>query len=161
MEARRNEIRHVVESAWGQVDHFARLAKTGQISVNEAQEKAKSIIQDLRFADDNYFWISDLQPKMVLHPLDSELNGQSLAGKEDSNGMRMFVKMAEICRKDGEGFLEYAWHKEGSTKPVGKISFVKMVPDWNWVVGAGLYLDDIQKVLSNLFYTTFGILLVV
>jgi methyl-accepting chemotaxis protein len=161
MDARRNEIRHVVESAWGQVDHFARLANTGHMSKSEAQEKAKAIIQDLRFAGENYFWINDMQPNMVLHPLDPELNGQSLAAKEDSNGMRMFVKIAEICRQNGEGFLEYAWHKEGSSKPVGKISFVKRIPDWNWVIGAGLYLDDIQKVLSNLFYTTFGILLIV
>lgn len=161
MEARRSEIRHVVESAWGQVEHYARMDKTGRMSTEEAQNQAKAIIQDLRFANDNYFWINDMQPSMVLHPLDPELNGTSLATKEDSNGMRMFVKMTELCRKDGEGFLEYAWHKEGSTKPVGKISFVKMVPEWNWVVGAGLYLDDIEQVLTNLFYTTFGILLIV
>ncbi|ABA89226.1 methyl-accepting chemotaxis sensory transducer, class 40H, Cache_2 domain-containing [Syntrophotalea carbinolica DSM 2380] len=161
MEARRNEIRHVVESAVGQVEHFARLDKTGQLTTEEAQARAKAIIQDLRFANDNYFWINDMQPSMVLHPLDPELNGKSLAATEDSNGMRMFVKITEICRKNGEGFLEYAWHKEGSSKPVGKISFVKRVPQWNWVIGSGLYLDDIQKVLSKLFYTTFGILVVV
>jgi methyl-accepting chemotaxis protein len=161
MESRRNEIRHVVESAWGQVDHFARMAKIGQMSTEEAQAQAKAIVQDLRFAGGNYFWINDMQPSMILHPLDPELNGTSLATKEDSNGMRMFVKMAEICRKDGEGFLEYAWHKEGSTKPVGKISFVKQVAGWDWIIGAGLYLDDIEAVLSKLFYTTFGILLAV
>ncbi|APG23595.1 methyl-accepting chemotaxis protein [Syntrophotalea acetylenica] len=161
MEARRNEIRHVVESAWGQVEHFARVAQTGQMPVEQAQTQAKAVIQNLRFAGDNYFWINDMQPAMVLHPLDPELNGTSLATREDSNGMRMFVKMTELCRENGEGFVEYAWHKDGFSKPVGKISFVKKVEGWDWVIGAGLYLDDIEAVLARLFYTTFGILLLV
>lgn len=161
MESRRSEIRHVVESAWGQVEYYARLAQAGQLSTEEAQVQAKAVIENLRFDNGNYFWINDLQPSMILHPLDPSLNGTSLASKEDSNGMRMFVKMAELCRKEGEGFLQYAWHKEGHSRPVGKISFVKLVPEWNWVIGAGLWLDDIDKVLSSLLYSTIGILLVV
>lgn len=161
LESRRTEIRHVVESAYSTLDHYARLAENNQLSTEQAQAQAMEIIRHQRFGDNDYFWINDLQPRMVLHPLEPELEGQSLANTEDSDGMRMFVRMADLCRQDGEGFVEYAWQKEAGQKAVKKISFVKLLPQWNWVIGAGLYMDDIQQVLNRIFYVAFGILIAV
>jgi methyl-accepting chemotaxis protein len=65
--------------------------------------------------------------------------------------------MAELCRRQGQGFIKYVWHKPGSTVAVGKLSFVKRLPQWNWIVGAGVYTDDIQRNLARVFYATLGI----
>ncbi len=158
IEGRRNEIKHVVETAWGVLDHYAKQSAQGVISETEAQEQAKAAIQALRFDGQNYLWINDFEPRMIMHPLDTKLIGQSLAATKDLDGKAMFVEMAQVARKDGQGFVEYSWHKPGDDKPVGKISFVKQVPQWNWIIGAGAYTDDIAATLNQIFYLTFGCL---
>jgi methyl-accepting chemotaxis protein len=156
IEGRRNEIKHVVETAWGVLDHYAKQSAQGLLSEEEAQQKARASIQSLRFDGSNYLWINDLQPRMIMHPTNPELNGKDLSTTKDLDGKAMFVEMAQLGRKQGQGFVEYSWNKPGSDKAVGKISFVKKLPQWNWIIGAGAYMDDIHAALSTIFYLTFG-----
>ena len=156
IDGRRSEIKHVVETAWGVLDHYAKQSAQGLISEEEAKQKAIASVQSLRFDGENYLWINDFQPRMIMHPLDPELVGQNLAGKKDLDGKAMFSEMAQLCRKQGQGFVEYSWHKPGSDKAVGKISYVKKLPQWDWIIGAGAYMDDIHAALSKIFYLTFG-----
>jgi methyl-accepting chemotaxis protein len=95
---------------------------------------------------------------MIMHPFDAELDGKSLRDYRDPNGKALFVEMAELSRKRGEGFIEYVWHKPGSLQKAGKVSFVKELPQWGWIIGAGVYTDDIDAALAKIFFTTFGIL---
>jgi methyl-accepting chemotaxis protein len=159
IEGRRVEIRHLVESAWGILDHYAQQASQGLLSEEEAQQRAKDAVKALRFGDNNYFWINDMQPRMIMHPLKDDLIGQDLTREKDPNGKAMFVEMTNLCRKNGEGFVEYVFQKPGVKNPVDKISYVKKLPQWNWVIGAGLYLDDIQKTLNQMLFTTLIVLL--
>ncbi len=157
VQARRNEIQHVVESAWGVLDYYAGLAENKQLDTETAKSQAIEVIRSLRFDADNYYWINDFQPRMVMHPFNQELVGQDLSEYRDPQGKALFVEMAELCRRQGQGFIEYVWHKPDSTMPVGKVSFVKQLPQWNWIVGAGVYTDDIDRNLAKVFYTTLGI----
>lgn len=157
VQARRNEIRHVVETAWGVLDYYAGLADRGELDAEIAQNQAIEVLRSLRFDADNYCWINDFQPRMVMHPFNQELVGQDLSEYRDPQGKALFVEMAELCRRRGQGFIEYVWHKPGSTMPVGKVSFVKQLPQWDWIVGAGVYTDDIERNLARVFYTTLGI----
>mgnify|MGYP000162147607 CR=1 FL=1 len=159
VQARRDEIRHVVEAAWGVLDYYASLADSGQLDQGEAQRKAIAAVGSLRFDDDNYYWINDFGPRMVMHPFNRELIGEDLSDYRDPQGKALFVEMAELCRRDGQGFIQYVWHKPGSTLPAGKVSFVKQLPQWDWIVGAGVYTDDIDRHLAKVFYTTFGVFL--
>ncbi len=156
IEGRRNEIKHVVETAWGVLDHYAKQSAQGLISEEEAQQMAMASVKNLRFDGKNYLWINDFQPRMIMHPLDPELVGQNLAGKKDLDGKAMFSEMAQLCRKEGQGFVEYSWHKPGSDKAVAKISFVKKLSQWDWIIGSGAYMDDIHASLNKIFYLTFG-----
>lgn len=160
IEGRRSEIKHVVETAWGVLDHYAKQSTQGLISEEDAQQKAVDSIKNLRFDGENYLWINDFEPRMIMHPLDPELGGQNLASKKDLDGKAMFTEMAQLCRKQGQGFVEYSWHKPGTDKAVGKISYVKKLPQWNWIIGAGAYMDDIHAALNKIFYLTFGSLAV-
>ncbi|APG26529.1 hypothetical protein A7E78_00815 [Syntrophotalea acetylenivorans] len=161
LQGRRSEIKHVVETAWGVLDHYAKQSAQGLISEEEGKEKAMAAVKALRFDGKNYLWINDFQPRMIMHPLDPELVGQNLAGKKDLNGKAMFSEMAQLCRKQGQGFVEYSWHKPGSDQAVAKISFVKKLPQWDWIIGAGAYMDDIHASLSKIFYLTFGSLAII
>ena len=160
IEGRRDEIKHVVETAWGIVDHYAKQSSQGLLTEEEAQQKAKAAVQALRFDGENYLWINDLQPRMIMHPTNGELVGKDLSATKDLDGKAMFVEMVKLCREKGHGFVEYVWNKPGSEKAVGKISFVKKLPQWNWVIGAGAYMDDVHASLSKIFYLTFGSLAV-
>ncbi|WP_020585343.1 methyl-accepting chemotaxis protein [Desulfobacter curvatus] len=116
-------------------------------SLEERQAAAVKVIDKMRWGVDgkNYFWIQDMDGYMVHHPLSSHLNGKSLRNFKDPDGVKLFVEMERLARKDGEGFVDYKWPKPGFDKPQDKISYVKLFTPWNWIIGAGVYLESTEK----------------
>jgi methyl-accepting chemotaxis protein len=111
------------------------------------KDRAKNNIKTLRYGPDNtdYFWIHNLEAKMVMHPLKPELDGTDISSIKDPTGKHLFIDMVNLCKEKGEGFVEYKWPKPGEEKPVPKISYVKLFKPFGWIVGTGVYMDDIQK----------------
>ncbi len=143
-QAKREMTQQLVETAWGTIDFYAQQAKTNALPLPEAQARAKAAVKHLRYNQTAYFWINDLEPRMVMHPMKPEMDGQDLSQEKDPAGKRFFVEMAELCRRSGAGRVEYVFAKPGASQPVPKTSYVKLAPDWGWVVGSGVYLDDVQ-----------------
>ena len=110
---------------------------------------AKQAIAAMRFGpgDRDYVWINDTEYHMVLHPIKPETEGKYMADYTDPNGKKIFHAFVNVGREKGEGYVAYCWPKEGSDKPVPKIAYVKLYKPWNWVVGAGMYLDEKDPVL--------------
>ena len=102
-------------------------------------------IKNLRYEGDEYFWINDMEPRMIMHPFKSELDGKSLSNNKDPKGKALFLAMVDVVKGHGSGFVDYYWPKPGHTQPVPKISYVKGFPEWGWIIGSGIYLDDLQK----------------
>jgi methyl-accepting chemotaxis protein len=146
------KTRHVVEASWGVLDYFAKQAQTGALSKEEAQKQALLVVKNLRYGKDDYFWINDMQPRMIMHPLKAELDGKDLSGNQDPNGKRLFVSFVEKVKADGAGFVDYYWPKPGQSKPVPKISYVKGFPEWGWIIGSGIYIDDVEAEINKVFY---------
>lgn len=159
--AKQVEIQHTVEGVWGVIDHYSTLAKTGVMTQEAAQTAAKDAVRHTRFADGNYFWIQDATPAMVMHPLKPELDGTKVSSISDPNGKALFSEMAQVAVSQGQGYVDYQWSKPGFAKPVDKVSFVKLQSDWGWIVGAGLYLDDIQAELNAIFYAILAVVVAV
>ncbi len=117
----------------------------------EAAFKAEALkqIKALRFGEEamDYFWINDLAPAMVMHPFKPELDGQNLSDYQDPNGKKLFVEFAKVCQEKGEGFVDYMWPMPGRDRPVPKLSYVKLFAPWGWVVGTGIYLDDVEQAM--------------
>jgi methyl-accepting chemotaxis protein len=113
------------------------------------QENAKKQIGNLRFGPDNkdYFFIIDANSNIVMHPIKPELNGKDMSTFQDPKGNYLFADMAKIATAEGEGFVEYYWPKPGEDEPVLKLSFVKYFKEWDWIVGTGIYIDDIEKAM--------------
>lgn len=155
-EAKFQKTKHIVESAWGVLDHYAKQAKAKVLTEEEAKKQAKEIIKNLRYDRDEYFWINNLEPRMVMHPFKKELDGQSLGDYKDPNGKRLFVAFVEVCKKSGEGFVDYMWPKPGASKPDPKISYVKLLPEWGWIIGSGIYIDDVEKEINQILYLIIG-----
>ncbi|HBG20382.1 MAG TPA: hypothetical protein DDY32_14220, partial [Desulfobulbaceae bacterium] len=110
----------------------------------EKKKQALRIIKSMRYAGDNYLWINDMVPTMVMHPMKSSMDGSNLADYKDPNGKKLFVEFVKVCEKDGQGFVDYMWPKPGEDKPVAKLSFVRLFKPWNWVVGTGVYLETAE-----------------
>lgn len=160
-QAKRTEIQHTVETAWSELHYYASLVEKGELSQKAAQAAAKKNIKSLRFAGKNYFWINDLTPRMIMHPIKPELDGKDLSNTSDPDGKKLFVEMVQVAKASGQGFVDYLWSKPGFTEPVPKISFVKVVPQWGWIIGAGLYLDDIEAIQNQIFIKIISIVSVI
>jgi methyl-accepting chemotaxis protein len=144
------KTRHVVETAWGVLDLFAKQTHSNVLGVEEAKKQALAAIKNLRYEKDDYFWINDLHPKMIMHPIKSELDGKDLTENKDPNGKRLFVAFVDKVKAEGAGFVDYYWPKPGQARPVPKISYVKGFPEWGWVIGSGIYIDDVESEINGI-----------
>jgi methyl-accepting chemotaxis protein len=160
-EAKYTKTQHLVESAWGVLDHYAKLARSGAMTVDQAKDLAKNTIKDMRYDQNEYFWINDNEPRMIMHPIKPEMDGTDLSQNTDPNGVRIFVEFVKVCQSQGAGFVNYYWPKPGSPKPVPKISYVKQFSDWGWIIGSGIYIDDVQAEMSRFFYIIFSVVVVI
>jgi methyl-accepting chemotaxis protein len=142
----------VVDSAYDTLEYYYHLADTGQLTPKKAQEQAKSVIRALRYQGDNYFWINDLTPTMVMHPIKPQLEGKSLSNLKDPEGTYIFQEFVKVTQKNGAGFVPYLWPKPGFDKPIKKIAYVKKLKGWNWIIGSGIYLDDVEAEFSTLSF---------
>jgi methyl-accepting chemotaxis protein len=144
LEDRKIKTRHVVETAHSIIAYNHGLAVTGVISEEQAQQTAMETIRALRYDNNEYFWINDLQPRMIMHPFTEDLVGQDLSDYQDPNGKRLFQEVVQIVKVQREGFVDYVWKKNDTDMVAPKISYVKSFQPWGWVVGSGIYLDDLN-----------------
>ncbi len=142
VEARMTKTRQLVEAAHSLVSGFADQEQAGHLSRDQAQRLAISALKAMRYDAAEYFWVNDMSPRMIMHPTRPKLDGTSLSELKDPNGKALFVEMVDVVRRAGSGFVPYQWPKPGEDEPVDKISYVKGVAPWGWIVGSGVYADD-------------------
>jgi methyl-accepting chemotaxis protein len=144
MQQRRDEVRRQVQVAHGLVAWAHAQQAAGRASREQAQASAREALKSLRFGDGDYFWINDMAPRMVMHPIKPELDGQDLSGFKDPNGLALFNAFVDTVKRQRAGFVTYQWPRPGAAAPVDKVSYVMGFEPWGWVVGAGVYVDDID-----------------
>ena len=161
MQERMNATREHVEIAHGVVAWAYSREASGELPREEAQKLAKSAVNKLRYSKEEYFWINDMHPYVVMHPIKPELDGKDVGDLKDPDGLRLFKAFADVVARDGQGFVRYMWPKPGFDKPVPKLSFVKGFAPWGWVVGSGIYIDDLRAQAANRLYLVGSVLTVV
>jgi methyl-accepting chemotaxis protein len=140
-----------VQNAYNLVVGIYDEYKAGLFSEDVAKENAKTGVGNLRYGDDNsgYFWISDLNAGMVMHPIKAEMNGTDQSGYKDPNGQAIFVDMASLVKQEGEGIYNYMWQYGDDTRRIeAKTSYVKGFSTWGWVIGTGIYTVDVNEAIS-------------
>ena len=143
------KTKHLIETAYGVLNYYHNLEETGKLSPAVARESAMNVIKNLRFGDNDYFWINDMQPRMIMHPIKPELDGKDLSDFKDPDGKKLFVAFVETVKRDKEGLVYYLWPKPGFVKPVPKVSYVKGFEPWGWVIGTGIYIDDVNALFRH------------
>jgi methyl-accepting chemotaxis protein len=136
------ELKRIVDSATSQaLDYYNR--HKDELSEDELLANIKSLVAGVRYEGDNYIWINDTHPTMIMHPINSKLDGQDLSGYADPAGTKLFVNMVTVCEEKGEGMVDYLWPKPGAEKPTLKVSYVKLLPELGWIFGTGAWVEDI------------------
>ncbi|WP_347905953.1 methyl-accepting chemotaxis protein [Pseudomonas purpurea] len=143
-QAKAQKTQHVVQTASGILTYYHDLEIAGTLTREAAQKQALTAVRGLRYDQSDYFWINDLTPVMVMHPTNPKLEGQNLSAVRDPDGFALFNEMVTIAKAKGAGMVDYRWPKPGANAPVQKTSYVKLFEPWGWVIGSGVYIDDMQ-----------------
>lgn len=134
---------HLVDVAISILQNNYMLVQQGLIQKTAAQKASLDILRILRYENIEYFWVHDLKLRMLMHPTQPELNNQSIADYQDPSGSKLFVKMNQIVKESQKGFVSYQWPRANSRVPLPKLSRVQLFEPWGWVVGTGIYVDDV------------------
>ncbi|MCP4598257.1 cache domain-containing protein [Neptuniibacter sp.] len=141
LRSKRQELEHYVEMAMNAIEHIVRRSEPGD---EAAEREVKRILNDLTYGDDGYFFVYDPDGVNLVHPIQPELVGEDLIGLQDANGKYVIRDLIDIAEKGG-GFYRYVWRKPSKGDLEDKLSFVVQIPKFNWMMGTGLYIDDIAK----------------
>jgi len=167
------QTRHLVESGYSILAHYQGLQASGKLSEAEAKKIASETIRSMRYGDNEYFWLNDTGqpfPKMIMHPLQPELEGKTLESEKFNSATQvsygdsenfvntdgpknLFIAFADVANRSGYGFVRYEWYKQtndgvSSATKYSKLSFIKKFEPWGWIIGSGIYIDDIDEALS-------------
>ncbi|MEK7703315.1 MAG: cache domain-containing protein, partial [Myxococcota bacterium] len=150
---KREMIQELTSSAWSMLAEYHAEERSGRLTRADAQQAAIARVRSLRYGKEgkDYFWITDMHPNMVMHPYRSDLNGQDVSAFTDPMGKRVFMEFLRVARQDNEGYLEYLWQwKDDPGRMAPKQSYVKHFQPWGWVIGTGIYLDDVRAEIAAL-----------
>ena len=150
---RRTLIHELTEVAWSTISLFEKKEKAGMVTRKQAQYLAVNQLRQLRYGVDlkDYFWINDMHPRIIMHPYRPDLEGKDVSDFTDPDGKRLFVEFVKTVKNNGSGYVDYKWQwMDDPGRIVSKISFVKAFKPWNWVVGTGMYVDDIEAEIASI-----------
>ena len=156
MSQKREMLKELTSTAASAISFYIHKEQAGELSRADAQEQAALEIAELRYGRNqkDYFWITDMHPNMVMHPYRPELIGQDLtdySDREDKSGKKLFVEFVGLVKVDGEGYLEYMWQwMDDASRAEPKLSYVRGVPEWGWVIGTGIYIHDVDAEIAQL-----------
>jgi len=152
LDRKREMIRELTHVAWSELAQAAVDEEAGLLTREEAQALAMERVRAMRYGDErkDYFWITDTVPRGVMHPYREELEGADLRDYRDPKGKRLFVEMVEVVSGEAhEGFIDYEWQwKDDSAHIVPKLSYVQRFEPWGWVIGTGIYVEDVKREVS-------------
>jgi methyl-accepting chemotaxis protein len=146
---RQEKVRNLVEVAHGVIAQHEKAVAEGKMPLETAQASALAVLRNMRYDTVEYFWVNDMAPKVLMHAAKPELEGKDMATLKDPNGKFLFNEFVAVVKKDGKGFVDYYWPKAGAQDPVAKISYVMGFAPWGWIVGSGIYLDDVNKIFRE------------
>lgn len=170
---KQDKTRQLVEVTYGVIESFYKQQEKGLITESEAKRRAIETVKLLRYDQTEYFWINDLGtpiPKMIMHPTIPELDGKILDSERFNkavsaqdvnaqstiklNNENLFVTFNAVVNRSGHGYVEYMWPKAilggGVTEELyRKLSYVKKFEPWGWVIGSGIYIDDVEDIFKS------------
>jgi len=138
------QLRNLVAVVVSQIDFYHGLYEKGTLSEDQARNAALLSVQNMRYGNNDYFFIYDHRNVAISHA-DPGVRGKDMSGLTDTQGLPLFKTMWKTAREKGEAFDTVWWTRLGEKKPVTKLVYFYHYPKWGWIVGTGLYIDDIDR----------------
>jgi methyl-accepting chemotaxis protein len=146
------QTKDMVSAVISITDDYYKMEQSGQLTRKEAQELAKKTIRAIRFGENgqDYIWVNDFNPKVVVHPFKPELEGKDASEIKDPNGVKIFVEFAKTAKNQGSGYVTYFWqYYDDSIRIEPKLSYVASFEPWQWVIGTGIYVNDVNELVAE------------
>jgi len=153
MERKREMIKELSQTAGSLCHHYYQKQQIGLLTMQEAQTRTIESIRAIRYGNErkDYFWITDEYPVMIMHPYRPDLEGKDLSGLKDKQGKAMFREFVNVARSGNGGYVDYMWQwKDDTTRIVPKLSYVSLFKPWGWVIGTGIYVDDVKAEIRRI-----------
>jgi len=144
MEAKKTMLTTQIDTVSSLLTYYEGEVNAGRMNLQQAQEAAKEHIKALRYNEKEYFFILNNQVQGVMHPIKPALDNTDLSDIKDPDGKHLFVEFAQVAKADKEGYVSYMWPKPDSETPLPKLTFVRAFPAWGWIIGTGVYVDDVN-----------------
>ncbi len=161
MAQKKDSVRELTRSGWSILNRLQRRVEAGDLTREQAQTLAKEELRHLRYGPDgkDYFWVTDTSGVILMHPFLTDLEGQDVSNAKDPGGNLYFQEFLRVTRDHGEGFARYTWQLRDDPNQVSpKLSYVKTFPEWGWIIGTGMYLNDVEKEIAAMKWRAGGIL---
>jgi len=155
------KLRELTDLPYSEMQRQFTLYESGEKTLEEAQTDVLDFTRNLRYSEVEYFWVNDIDGLMLMHPIADQLVGNNVLGLEDADGKLFFQEMVDKVKDKGQGIVKYQWPKPGKEEAQPKISFVRGFKEWNWVVGTGVYVDDLQEIKNDIYGNVIIISLVI
>ncbi|WP_170245152.1 cache domain-containing protein, partial [Pararhodospirillum oryzae] len=149
LQERRALLQEHVSSAISIISSLHEQSEKGEISQDEARERSKNIIRSINFGDGDYVFINDRQGLSVVNRGAPQAEGKDFSQTKDANGFPYFRAMIDRTANNQSAFVEYEWPHPGAEKPAPKLTYVAPFAPWGWIVGTGVYLDDLEDMMMD------------
>jgi methyl-accepting chemotaxis protein len=159
-EEKQIQTKNFVDIGLSILQHYHDMELNNLLSREQAQTNAKESIKAIRFGERSldYFWINDFYPRMIMHPFRPDLDGKDLSGVKDPDGLALFNEFVKVCSREGKGYVPYKWqYYDNNNRIEQKLSYVAEFKPWHWIIGTGVYLDDVKATV----YSTATVLLLI
>jgi len=146
-------VQELVQTARQTLVYYHEQEEHGLLSRSEAQQRAIHLLQEMRYGPEkkDYFWINDFTPTLIMHPYRSDLVGHDVSDYADPDGKFLFREVVRVARDQGGGFVDYMWQwKDDPRRIVPKISYVQAFKPWGWILGSGIYIEDVHAEIATL-----------
>ncbi|MBB1485082.1 methyl-accepting chemotaxis protein [Oceanospirillum sediminis] len=159
-----SELKHLAQSVASLLDSYQQQVQAGELSSSEAYRQAREKVSRLRFGDNDYFWLMDLQGNYLMHPFNQELLGQNAVATRDIKGNAFLTTMSRDLQQSGESYTRYYWTRPGQSGHVPKMAYILAYEPWGWSIATGVYIDDLDEIFWHQAYsiilTSTGLMLV-
>lgn len=163
---KKQKVKNLVQSQMSVLEHYHGLAERGEISISEAKNRAKEAMEKARYGEreKGYFFIIDEKSTTIMNPVAPRLNGQDASDLKDEKGKYFIKHMAKVARDKNAGFVKYHWqYYDNKNRVEPKVSYVQKFESWGWILGTGVYTNDVSAAIWSVFYktvlTTIGVMI--
>ncbi|MGP0061376.1 MAG: methyl-accepting chemotaxis protein [Beijerinckiaceae bacterium] len=150
-----SRTQHLVETAEGIVKHYYDEAQAGHLTKEQAQAAAFAALRAMRYDNGNYFFVTSFEGTTLMHGANAALEHNKVA--QATTLSKVTAEILETANKQGAGFVHYDVAKPGETEPKPKLSYIASFKPWEWIVGTGIFIDNIDAKVNSAFLQTAGI----